>query len=149
MSILVLGIIGLVSVIVHTSRANAVNRENLQAMRAGEKKIEEIASVPFLQIFSSYRTGGNPGPAFKYPDPALGPISGTVKFPVDAGGTLSELATGAFMGMGGNFDMDGVAGLQADVSATYQILPVEIELTWPTIAGGMRTVSYRHILFNK
>ncbi len=149
LGILVVAIIGLVSVIAHTTRHNAVNRENQTAMRAAEKKIEEMVNSSFATVFTTFSATG--AATFDVP-PLLAPTSGTkvgtIRFP-GAGGALLELGSGAFMGMAADLDLDGNGAVTSgDVSTTYQILPLEIEMTWKGIHGE-RTLRYRHMLFQK
>lgn len=155
--ILAIGLVGLVSVIVHTTRHNATMRENLIAMRAAEKQIEEMQNTSFDLVFSTFNAPAKKTfdvTGLKSPIPST--KVGSIKFPTDAGGTqLLETATGAVMGGGSNLDLNGNGSIDAGnianlagTPATYGVLPVEIELQWRGVQGK-RLMSYRHIILRK
>ena len=171
-TILVLALLGLFAVIIHTTRHNTMQRENLAAMRAAEDKIEELMSYDFNNIFTDYSAGGVQGNTFDvtlnvvgtdtFPlEPVAGAASvGTISFPVNAAGDLDEAQTGQFTrskdpGTPGGFidiDLDGSGGVPyIDTfldSSTVNLIPVRIDLNWTGIRGR-QSKSYIHILLRK
>ncbi len=151
LGVLAIGMIGLVSVIVHTSRHNATMRENLVAMRGAEKQIEVLQNTPFDQVFSTYTATGNS----TFDVSGLKPVPpatrvGTILFP--GGAQLLETQTGSLLGTGTNVDLNGNGSIDStDLSpapVTYSILPVSIELKWRGVQGE-RQMTYRHIILKK
>jgi type II secretory pathway pseudopilin PulG len=166
LGVVVVVLIGLISAISFATRHNAINRENLAAMRAAEQQLEQIRSRPFQQIFSLYDPAvslGEPGPNFPVQGlrpPAGRAAVGRVIFPGNPpGGPPAPLREGPTgdpdfdrflrLDLPGNLtnhdlDMDGALD-EPDVSGTYQLLPVCLELSWIGISGP-RTVRYYHLL---
>jgi type II secretory pathway pseudopilin PulG len=151
LGVLAIGMVGLVSVIVHTSRHNATMRENLIAMRGAEKQIEVLQNTSFDQIFTTYSAAGNS----TFDVTGLKPVPpatrvGTILFP--GGAQLLETATGALMGTAATLDLNGNGSIDtADLSpapVTYTLLPVSIELKWKGVQGD-RHLTYRHIILKK
>lgn len=166
LGILALAMMGLVSVILHTSRHNSVMRENLVAMRAAERQIEVMQNMTFADIFGFY-TQITPTNNTVFDVPGLVPPTpggkvGSVKFPTNAGGNLlQESATGALMGVGSavpNMDLNGNGASSdtvdpSDKTATnpanaYDLLPVLIELDWQGVQGP-RKLQYRHVFLRR
>lgn len=154
---------GMISVITFTTRSNMATRENMLAMRAAEKKIEEMKNTNFADIFTTFNAAAeqtfdiNPSAVKTYGKDDLVPFPpdakvGKVKFPVN-GSLLDESQTGALMsnlngaGAVADFDLNGDGKVGGTVT-TYMILPVVIEIHWKGVQGE-RKLSYKHIFFNK
>jgi prepilin-type N-terminal cleavage/methylation domain-containing protein len=165
LAILAIAFFGLISVITYTSRMNAATRERMLAMRAAEKKIEQMLGAgTFDDIYNLYsqQTEGlgwekveglvpvvpSPlplppgvlGPAYPSPD---GPVL-FVRFPLNAGGTgFTEVGTGTFTdnkdSLGNLVDMDldrNNSNADGNIPiASCRILPVRIEVYWRGIVG--------------
>jgi type II secretory pathway pseudopilin PulG len=168
LGVIAVALMGLVSVILHTTKSNAVMRENLVAMRAAEQKIEEMRAVDFYSIFTDYTTvsGGADlrTPTFQVtgllPVPGA-TVVGKIIFPSDAypnpGGTqLLENMTSELMGVPQDMDLNGSSVIESGVNlatiggplGAYDMLPVMIQLDWQSI-HGRRSLQYRHVILNK
>jgi Tfp pilus assembly protein PilV len=151
--ILVLCIIGLLSVIAHTTRQNQVDRENLIALKAAESKIEEMRQFKVEEIYSRYNAnagddalyaGLHPGPTFRFSVSATDDGQGTLSFPGDGTNLIED-----------PLDPDPIArdlnlnGIPGDLAtANYVVLPVTVSLTWNGIRGP-RTLTYRTMTLKK
>ena len=168
LAILAIAFFGLISVITYTSRMNAATRERMLAMRAAEKKIEQMLGAgTFDDIYALYsqQTEGlgwekveglapvlpSPlglppgviGPPYPSPD---GPVL-FVRFPLNALGTgFTEVGTGQFTdnkdSLGNVVDLDldrNNSTTDENVSiAQCKILPVRVEVYWKGVVGPSR-----------
>jgi len=163
LTVVTASMVGLFSTILHLSRMNATNAENLAAMRGAEKMIETMKNTEFGRIFATYNAsaaddpppgpGTAPGPNFDVE--GLVPRSddpdgkcGKILFPTGSGSSqLREDTVDRDLMMprdlNGNGKIDG-----ADVAATYTLLPVTIQIDWQGIQGH-RSWIYRTILLKK
>lgn len=174
-AVMVVGMIGILSVILHTSRYNAVNRENLAARRSAEKMFESMLSFHWKDIFKHYTANANDaytsaasvsavahGPDFEVETNGAGrqvltPLKtdadgkcGRIFFPTDASGKdLVETGTGAFMGMGQDLDLNGNGLIDGtDVSKEYKLLPVKLVIEWHGV-DGPRSMTFRHLFLER
>jgi len=142
--ILTIAVLALISAIYSSQSLRETIREKEIANNAARKMIERLHDAAFDQIFANYSSGGGPGNVFPYAGDTslekLNPIPGTplgqIFFPT-AGGALSETVTDAQFpraGMPRDLNGDGDA-LDADVSASYRLLPVRILVRWQGLHG--------------
>ncbi|MBI3855316.1 MAG: type II secretion system protein [Planctomycetes bacterium] len=163
LTIVTTALVGLFSAILHISRLNAANRENLAALRGAEMMIETLRSTPFDRIFASYNSnrsddpppgpGSAPGPNFDVLDLVPQPDDadqkcGKILFPTDAGGTrLLETTVDPDLMMPRDLNMNGKIDSD-DVSATAVLLPVTVRIDWQGVQGR-RTWTCRTVLLKK
>jgi len=166
-ALMAIAMVGLVSVIIHTTRHNAVMRENMIAMRAAERQLEVLQSTTFDTIFTQFGTA----PANTFLVDGLVPVAanarvGAIWFPTEnvasrppgtfqAPGGVQLLETAARTLIGMDVDMNGNGSIdttnilgQASPWNTYGVLPVSIELNWRGIQGTRQLV-YRHVILKK
>jgi prepilin-type N-terminal cleavage/methylation domain-containing protein len=160
LGIIAIALTGMISVIHYSSRSNYNSRERMLALRAAERKIEEMGSHPFKQIFQEYYVDRAVRKLDIIEVPGLKPVKGAtsvgvVRFPVDAGGKLLEDLTGKLMDPVGNkpsadidIDGDGAINVGVDKSGDYELLPVSIELSWNGTMGPTSLV-IKHLLRSK
>ncbi len=156
-AVMAIALFGMISVISFTTRSNMATRENMLAMRAAEKQVEEMGNTTFAQIFSTYSTGTlNTFDVTGLVPSAAGVKVGKIKFAADVSNQLLEDLSGALMNnvdSGGtlvNFDLDGNGTLDSsgNKAGDYRILPVVVELNWKGVQGT-RQLSYKHIFLKK
>lgn len=162
-SVLAVGLVGLLSVILHLGRLNAINRENLAAMRAAEKMVETLRNTEFDQVFPSYNglpaddpapgPGTAPGPHFDVPGlvPQAGDADrkcGRILFPADATGAgLLETTSDPELMMPRDLNENGVVE-PVPILSDFKLLPVTVRIEWQGISGP-RTLVYRALLLKK
>jgi prepilin-type N-terminal cleavage/methylation domain-containing protein len=177
MAVVAIAIFGLVSVITYTTRGNMATKERMLALRAAERKIEQMMTTsPFSDIVDKYN---NATPGWGVDDVEyLSPITGQthtifVEFPLGAApNTLNETITGngpsgsdpGWMELGsspGGYAMYGGGtqlhldlngnGNTTDVavpSTACQIIPVRVRVRWKGIYGSSEFV-YKYTFLKK
>jgi hypothetical protein len=151
MALLSVGLSTLIGSLVSSIRHQAGMRERTLAMDAIETTLEQLAGVPFAEIFARFNGVdgddilggpiGSPGLAFDVP--GLGPVAGDadglvgrLEFPGD-GSTLREDFQDVELGPPRDLNGDGLVD-QADHAGDYRVLPVRIVVEWNGIAGPSR-----------
>ncbi len=175
LSVLIIGLVGLLAVIASTTRLNALSRENLVARRSAERMLESMRNTPWKDIFKHYHLKANDaytpaasvsavahGPDFEVEKNDAGlqvlrPLSGDadgkcgkIYFPTDASGSdLLEKGSGAFVGSGADLDLDRNGLIDTtDVSKDYKLLPVRLVIEWEGISGP-RSLTYHHVFMER
>jgi type II secretory pathway pseudopilin PulG len=160
MAIIAFALFGLVSVIAFTTRSNLATKQRVLAMRAAERKIEQMSNSTFENIMilfnnttQGFGVDGVEGLNF---NPATGNANSQivfVSFPLSNGGgnNLNETITGTFLdnknsaGTVTNIDLDG-DGLtnNAAVAVTAaQLIPVRVDVRWKGVMGNSELI-YRY-----
>ena len=171
--VLVLGLLGIVSVIAQTTRLNAVDRETLAARRSAERMIESMISFHWKDLFKHYTANANDaytnaanvsavahGPDFEVEknDAGLQVLAprpgdpdgkcGKILFP-SVGTELRELGSGAFLETGQDLDLNGNGVIDGgDVSSRYALLPVKIVIEWQGVHGP-RSLTFHHLFMER
>lgn len=150
--VLVIGLVGLITVILHTARANEAQRENLAASRAAQERIETMLNTPFDELFRAYNLNPTddpfgPGTASGADFPVAGlrvrpgdpdGFVGKTEFPEDPPGSFlrEDIDDGGLM-MPMDVNGDGlIDGNPRD--GDYVALPVRIVLEWEGVHGPSR-----------
>lgn len=129
---------GLMQAMVSSNRAEALSIKAQIATQLAESILEEMAAVEPSEIYARYNasvdddpgTGSSPGSSFPLTVHGLesdDPVA-LIVFP-EVGGILSETAVSEHLGMPRDLNMDG-AITAGDRSADYQLLPVEVRVSW-------------------
>lgn len=154
---MLIGLSGLVRALLDSFQVNEQARGMNLAVQAARTRVEELQGGDLSAVFASFNAFagddpiGAPGANFAVagldPDPedADGMV-GEIAFPVAAGapGTLCE--TASFPGMPRDLNLDGDAA-DANVTATFGMLPVEVRLRWRGLSGATQVYEVRTILF--
>ncbi len=157
LGIMAIALVGLVSVIVHTSRHNAMMRENLIAMRAAEQQLELMQNTPFDNIYTTFSGSGRFFAVTGLRAMPATPQVGEIKFPGFQLNQLREDMSGALMSPTNtplpNIDMNANGNPNESTNfaigpVSYGVLPLMIELRWQGIQGD-RTLAYRHMILKK
>lgn len=157
MSIVAFALFGLVSVIAFTTRSNLATKQRVLAMRAAERKVEQMGSATFENIFTNYNntTAGFGVDSVEGLDyiPSAGASNKQivfVSFPVTSG-QLDETKTGAFLdnrnaaGAVTNIDLNGDGdNVDAALNVTnVKIIPVQVAVRWKGVMGASELI-YRY-----
>lgn len=139
-AVFVVAVLGLLSMIVTGTTEDLNNRNKVIAMNAARSKVETMMQSTFSEIFARYNanlgddpmTELSPGDTFDVTGlqrvTANVPV-GSVIFPVAPGGALSEAVIDTAMEMPRDLNNDGDSA-DANVSATYTLLPVRVRIRW-------------------
>lgn len=150
MSLLVVGVFGLVASIVSSLKLSEVDRETTVALQGARRALESMQSGEFRHIFRNYNdykhddvdgAGTGPGPHFEIAGLDLRAddpdgFAGRIEFPTAPGvpQTLVEDRVDESFGMPRDLNADGsITG--DDRSADYVILPVRVLVEWEGISG--------------
>jgi len=148
MGILVVAIIGIMSALVSAIRVDEATAEQVRALNACKSKIEEMKTVPFAEAWARYNSNAadDPGGAGTAPGcnfavaglrartgDADG-LPGQILFP-ETLGALSETVVDTRLGTPRDLNGDGDT-LDANVSATYRLLPVRVVVDWQGSKGA-------------
>lgn len=163
LAVLSTALFGFISAILHTSRLNATNRENLSAMRGAERMIETLRDTEFDRIFASYNRvpsddpppGYGTAPGSDFDVEGLSPVPGDpdgkcgkILFPTDSSGSqLREDTVNPDLMMPRDLDGSGTID-RVDVAPNCKILPVEVRIDWRGIQGS-RSWTYRYIFLKR
>ena len=153
-AVLAIAISGSAGAMLSAMQLDRVNREQVAAMQAARRVLEQAQDVEFTEVFAAYNSvaaddpaamvaaGTVPGSAFASAGlrVQLGDadgFTGEIVFPtVDNGGVLElrEDVVDPLLGMPMDLNMDGVIdGL--DHSADYRILPMRARVAWRGVSG--------------
>ncbi len=162
-AILSTALFGFIFSILHNSRLNAGDRENLAAMRGAERMIETMRDRAFGDIFAAYNRvpsddpppGPGTAPGSDFDVEGLVPLAddpdgkcGKILFPTDAsGGRLREDVVDPALLMPRDLNGNGTID-SAGVAAGFKLLPVEVRIEWKGIQGP-RSWSYRYIFLKR
>lgn len=145
-TVLAIAITALMGLIFSSVRLGRVNRENVLAMQAARRAIEEMNTVDFANVFTTYRD--NPdfavtGLAAQVGDPDG--MAGQFQFPT-VGTALREDVADAGLGMPRDLDGDGLVDA-ANHADNYRILPVRVRISWRGVSGD-RTIDLTTVLMD-
>jgi type II secretory pathway pseudopilin PulG len=137
MTVLAVALLSLWGTLVYCSRSDVASEQKNKAVRAAQAKIEELKSEEFGTLISKFGPGGDVGHEFNVPTFGEdGAGTGQIAFFVDE--TTST--------MGGPLDLNGDGDTDdTDVSASYDLLPVMVTITWDGPLGEQR-INLRSIL---
>lgn len=165
MGIIAVALFGLISVISYTTRSNLSVKQRVLAMRAAERKIEQMAATtPFINIYNKYTSYGTGMPNAGFGVDAVDGLNDLnvppdaksqivrVKFPIDNSGNIMESLTGALLGEDGmplaNIDLNGDGDAVDTVLVTdLKVLPCRVEVTWKGVMGTSKLI-YRYIFLS-
>ena len=176
MTVVAVAIFGLVSVITYTTRGNLATKQRMIALRAAERKIEQMMTTsPFSSIVDNYNnaTQGWGVDTVEYLEPQKGQTYTIfVEFPLGAGtNTLNETITGnpattadpGWMELGSmpaGYTADGAGQLNLDLngngnitdaavaSTACLIIPVRVRVKWKGVYGNTEMV-YKYTFLKK
>jgi len=136
-----IALMGTLTAIASIMRLTDSNHEQSLALNIARQKLAELQIAPFQSAFALFGPGS---PANSSSVAQLD--SGTVKFvfPVNESGKLDETVIDEQMGMPSDLNGNGNA-TDRDVSTTYNLLPVRIQLTWKS-PNGPREMSLNTVL---
>lgn len=148
-------VLGAASAVLSSVGLTRVNRDSSVARQAAQRRLEEIQSVPFDEVFAAFNedpaddaglTVPATGAGFAVPgltalenDPDG--LCGRISFPVDpaiAAGVLREDLDDPVLGTPLDLNLDGAVDA-LDHAGDYVLLPVRVEVEWQGNAGRGRT----------
>ena len=132
MSVLAVGIMSVMSALISITSLENANHEELVAINIARQKLAEIQTAPFGAVFSLYGPGSSGG---TFTVSQLQNGTGKIIFPVNANGKLDETIVDANLGMPQDLNGNGTSS-DTDVSGSYILLPVRIQLQWSSPAGA-------------
>lgn len=158
-TVLVLGVLGMLASVTTGDRLILENRETRQAFVAAQTMFAELQSQPIETVFQRYNGtksddpgGGTLSPGSTFTACGLarftadsGEATGELRFPSSNGTHLREDLDLPSLGMPRDLDGDGVIS-QTPLTKTPLILPVAITVRWQT-SKGPREVEVRKFLF--
>jgi hypothetical protein len=132
MVILAVALLTLWGTLVYCSRSNLAAEQKKKALNAAQGMVEEMKSKPFDTLIDEYGPSGTEGNTFPVPnlDTEESRAYGQIAFFVD------ETCTDDSEKFGGPLDLNGDGDMSdADVSATYQLLPIRVRVQWEGSLG--------------
>lgn len=161
MSALLIALGGFLQSMVTSTRLHQSNVDSTIAVEVLRAKIEELASVPFDEVYRRFNEdgaddpeGANTAPGNEFAVSSLDPslevvdgVTGQIIFPT-LGGVLSETPDNEFEGMVRDVNLNGRT-TDADVSADYGVLPVRVRLTWRGAGTARREWALSTILIER
>lgn len=116
-------LVGLGSMLVSNRQSQEMAAEEALVSHSFRRMVETIRSTPFSEIASTYQ-------GFSFTVPEI-EATGTVQlFLNETGGS----ADAAKLGLPRDLDGDGLP-TSTDVSASYELLPVKIQISWTSFYG--------------
>jgi hypothetical protein len=149
-------LLGLTRMLLSSQVASNTTHEATLARQAARRQIEIMSATPLADVYAAYNAstaddgtvaGATPGVDFAVEglqaplDDADG-LPGRILFP-EKDGVLSENVSAPQYGW--PIDMDGLPGVTEDVSSTYRLLPVVVQVDWRGV-GGNGTIEFRTLL---
>ena len=117
------------------------NHEQMLALNVARQKLSEIQAAPFQTLFAQYAPGMASN-TFSVSNLESG--SGKFIFPVNGANRLDETVVDEALGMPRDLNGNGKA-TDTNVSTTYTLLPVRIQVQWAT-PGGQRELNLNTML---
>ena len=154
-AVLAIAISGSAGAMLSAMQLDRVNREQVAAVQAARRVLEQAQDVDFAEVFAAYNSvagddpaamvaaGTVPGASFECAGLNVQPgyadgFSGEIIFPTVMNGGVLELredVVDPLLGMPADLNMDGVIdGL--DHSGDYHVLPVRARVRWRGVTGN-------------
>lgn len=134
-------LMGLLSAISSIMRLTDSNHQQITAVNIARQKLSDLQNASFQTVFAAY------GPSSDRNKSTVKDLEGgTCKyiFPANSAGKLDETVVDAELGMPQDLNGDGDAA-DTDVSTSYKVLPVRVQITWDT-PNGTREVKLNTML---
>lgn len=146
LAVMGIGLSALISATMAIDELSLSNQEQLIALNAARQKIAEMKDESFSTLFSQYGPGSSSN-TFDLSTLQRGALTngtGKIVFPVNAAGKLDETVVDTNLGMPQDLNGNGTR-TDTDVSGSYTVLPVRIQITW-TSRTGSRELSINTML---
>jgi prepilin-type N-terminal cleavage/methylation domain-containing protein len=147
-SALLVVLLGFSRMLLSSHMASSTTHEATLAKEAARSMVEQLQAGEFDELYATYKAAGTIGSGFavrglEAPAGDADGLPGRILFP-ESGGVLSEAAIQAQYGWPVDMDGDG-AFVTADVSTTYQVLPVVVRVEWRG-SGGDGQVEFKTVI---